>query len=170
MDSGGVKSKTKCTKSKSKSKSKSKHVVVDGKEYTEFTSYKGKAKGQLVRVPRKAYTAKWGNVMPGDVLVGPTRTTKHGKERLVIRHRPLKKTTTRELLPMTNIEHAIRIQADGTHSVHFVDDDSQNAYNAHLEAVKYGGSGRQAGTKTDDDEPPQVPPQMQESALRNVRL
>jgi hypothetical protein len=151
MDSGGVKSKTKCTKPKSKSKSK--HVVVDGKEYTEFTSYKGK-----------------GNVMPGDVLVGPTRTTKHGKKRLVIRHRPLKKTTTRELLPMTNIEHAIRIQADGTHSVHFVDDDSQNAYNAHLEAVKYGGSGRQAGTKTDDDEPPQVPPQMQESALRNVRL
>jgi hypothetical protein len=71
---------------------------------------------------------------------------------------------------MTNIEHAIRIQADGTHSVHFVDDDSQSAYNAHLEAVKYGGSGRQAGAKTDDDEPPQVPPQMQESALRNVRL
>jgi hypothetical protein len=121
--------------------SDTRHVVVDGKEYTEFTSYKGKANGERVRVPRKSYSVKWGHVLAGDVLVGPTRTTKHGKRRLIVRHRPLTKTKTkprRELLPMTSIEHAVRTQAAGVNPIHFADEDSKQMYEAHLRATKYG--------------------------------
>jgi hypothetical protein len=174
-----AKVKTKKSQLPTSHKSGTKHVVVDGKEYTEFISYKGKEKGEVVRVPRKSYSVKWGHVMAGEVLVGPARTTKHGKRRLIVRHRPLAKTNTntktktrRELLPMTSLEHAVRTQAAGINNLHFADEDSKQMYDAHLKATKYGWDKVLPMTDADDalHEPAAARSKMPPSAPQTGRL
>jgi hypothetical protein len=140
-----TKQAAKCTKTKTGCT----HVVIDGKEFTEFTSYKGKSKGTRVRVPRRNYNHadtgafKWAHVEIGHILVGPVCVSKHGKRRLMVRHRHVEcegKSTTkgcRSLLHVTSMTYAVRAQKDGK-KVHFADEESEAMYTQQLEDLKYG--------------------------------
>jgi hypothetical protein len=116
-----------------------KHIAVDGKEYTEFTSYKGKARGNVVRVPRRVHSKKWAHVDAGHFLVGPVCTSKHGKRRLMVRHRPqvVGVGKNRGLLHMTNMKAVVAAQRD-QNVVHFVDDASKVLYRHMLDALAHG--------------------------------
>jgi hypothetical protein len=115
------------------------HIVIDGKEYTEFTSYKGKSEGKVVRVPRRVHTKKWAHVKEGHYLVGPVCTSKHGKRRLIVRLRPRELIVGKKkgLLHMTNFNAIVTAQKEKV-KVHFVDDDSMVLYRKMLDAMAHG--------------------------------
>ena len=132
---------TKSTGERASAAQKSRHIVIDGKEYTEFTSFKGKPEGALVRVPRRKCAAKHAHVVPGELLVGPICQSKHGKRRVMLRRRadaPGKgKGGSGSLLHASNMRSVVSAQKNGG-MIHFVDDDSKGEYRRMLYALSHG--------------------------------
>jgi hypothetical protein len=136
---------------------KSRTVIKDGKEYTEFTSFKGKSTGVLVRVPRRKCIAKHAQVAHGEFLVGPICQSKHGKRRVMFRRRG-DAGKCGSLLHATNMTAVVKAQNEGI-MLHFVDSESTDAYQNMLFALSRGGAeDHEGGNSTSQNVVKSLPP------------